>query len=126
MDVTAVPAFPFYYLVSLEDLPFSNVLKQGEVTFLMYFFNFGYLFKEIGYFGINDEPFARNYGEDYEMVLKISEKYRIGRVWDPIYDVVRHSGGTDHSIDQSTIDRNDEAKDFMREQAIQRRIKMNQ
>jgi hypothetical protein len=82
--------------------------------------------KEIGYFGINDEPFARNYGEDYEMVLKISEKYRIGRVWDPIYDVVRHSGGTDHSIDQSTIDRNDEAKDYMREQAIQRRIKMNQ
>ena len=84
------------------------------------------IIKEIGYFGINDEPFARNYGEDYEMVLKISEKYRIGRVWDPIYDVVRHSGGTDHSIDQNTIDRNDEAKDYMREQAILRRIKMNQ
>jgi glycosyltransferase involved in cell wall biosynthesis len=81
--------------------------------------------QEIGYFGINDEPFARNYGEDYEMVLKVSEKYRIGRVWDPIYDVVRHSGGTDHSIDQGTIDRNDEAKDYMRQQAIQRRIKLN-
>lgn len=81
--------------------------------------------KEIGYFGINDEPFARNYGEDYEMVLKISEKYRIGRVWDPIYDVVRHSGGTDHNIDQSTVDRNDEAKDYMREQAIIRRINAN-
>ena len=83
------------------------------------------IIKEIGYFGINDEPFARNYGEDYEMVLKISEKYRIGRVWDPIYDVVRHSGGTDHSIDQNTIDRNDEAKDYMRQQTILRRIKMN-
>ena len=81
--------------------------------------------RDIGYFGINDEPFARNYGEDYEMVLKISEKYRIGRVWDPIYDVVRHSGGTDHSIDQQTIDRNDEAKDYMREQAILRRQKLN-
>ena len=81
--------------------------------------------RDIGYFGINDEPFARNYGEDYEMVLKISEKYRIGRVWDPIYDVVRHSGGTDHSIDQQTIDRNDEAKDYMREQAIGRRQKLN-
>jgi glycosyltransferase involved in cell wall biosynthesis len=77
--------------------------------------------KDIGYFGINDEPFARNYGEDYEMVLKISEKHRIGRVWEPIYDVVRHSGGTDHSIDQATIDRNDEAKDFMRMEAISRR-----
>jgi glycosyltransferase involved in cell wall biosynthesis len=81
--------------------------------------------KDIGYFGINDEPFARNYGEDYEMVLKISEKHRIGRVWDPIYDVVRHSGGTDHSIDQVTIDRNDEAKDYMRKEAILRRQKLN-
>jgi glycosyltransferase involved in cell wall biosynthesis len=83
------------------------------------------IISEIGYFGINDEPFARNYGEDYEMVLKISERHRIGRVWEPIYDVVRHSGGTDHSIDQVTIDRNDEAKDYMRLQAIQRRKKIN-
>jgi glycosyltransferase involved in cell wall biosynthesis len=83
------------------------------------------IIKEMGYFAINDEPFARNYGEDYDMVLKISEKYRVGRVWEPIYDVVRHKGGTDHSIDQSTIDRNDEAKDFMRGQAIKRRIKLN-
>ena len=82
------------------------------------------LIKDIGYFGINDEPFARNYGEDYEMVLKISEKHRVGRVWDPIYDVVRHAGGTDHSIDQATIDRNDEAKDYMREESIKSRQKM--
>jgi len=60
------------------------------------------------------------------MVLKISEKYRIGRIWEPIYDVVRHSGGTDHNIDQITIDRNDEAKDYMRQQAIERRKKLNQ
>jgi glycosyltransferase involved in cell wall biosynthesis len=82
--------------------------------------------KEIGYFGVNDEPFARNYGEDYEMVLKICEKYRVGRIWDPIYEVVRHKGGTDHSIDKETIIRNDEAKDFMRFQALKRRKIMNQ
>jgi glycosyltransferase involved in cell wall biosynthesis len=82
--------------------------------------------KEIGYFGVNDEPFARNYGEDYEMVLKISEKHRVGRIWDPIYEVVRHKGGTDHSIDIETIIRNDEAKDFMRLEAINRRKKLNQ
>jgi len=82
--------------------------------------------KEIGYFGVNDEPFARNYGEDYEMVLKISEKYRVGRIWDPIYEVVRHQGGTDHSIDIETIMRNDEAKDFMRLEALNRRKLMNQ
>ena len=83
------------------------------------------LLKEIGYFGINDEPFARNYGEDYEMVLKISERYKVGRIWEPVYEVVRHKGGTDHSIDPVTVDRNDEAKDEMRRQAIERRQKMN-
>jgi len=82
--------------------------------------------KEIGYFGVNDEPFARNYGEDYEMVLKISEKHRVGRVWDPIYEVVRHKGGTDHSIDIETITRNDEAKDYMRSEALNRRKALNQ
>lgn len=80
--------------------------------------------KQIG-FSVNDESFARNYGEDYNMVLEMSERHRIGRVWDAIYEVVRHSGGTDHSIDQQTIDRNDEAKDYMRAQAIQRRIELN-
>ncbi len=78
------------------------------------------LIREMG-FSMNEEPYARNYGEDYGMVLRISERHRIGRVWDAIYEVVRHSGGTDHSIDQATIDRNDEAKDFMRLETIQRR-----
>jgi hypothetical protein len=82
--------------------------------------------KEIGYFAVNDEPFARNYGEDYEMVLKISEKHRVGRIWDPIYEVVRHKGGTDHSIDIETITRNDEAKDYMRLEALNRRKLLNQ
>ena len=82
------------------------------------------LIKQIG-FSVNDEPFARNYGEDYNMVLEVSERHKIGRIWDAIYEVVRHSGGTDHSIDQQTIDRNDEAKDYMRAQAIERRIQIN-
>ncbi|MBP7886019.1 MAG: glycosyltransferase [Candidatus Marinimicrobia bacterium] len=84
------------------------------------------IIREMGYFGMNDEPFACNYGEDYDLVLKISEQYRIGRVWQPIYEVVRHTGGTDHSIDQNTIDRNDEAKDYMRLKAVLRRRKINE
>ena len=83
------------------------------------------LIKDIGYFEMNENPFARNYGEDYDMVLRISEKYKIGRIYDPIYEVIRHSGGTDHSIDQTLIDRNDEAKDWMRKEAILRRQAMN-
>jgi flavin-binding protein dodecin len=55
----------------------------------------------------------------------VSERHRIGRVWKSIYKVIRHSGGTDHSIDQGTIDRNDDTKDSMRLAAIQRRIKIN-
>ena len=80
---------------------------------------------ELGWFGVNDEPSSRNYGEDYDLVLRISEHYTIGRVWEPIYEVIRHSGGTDHSIDQETIDRNDEAKDQMRLQALRRRRMIN-
>ncbi len=84
-----------------------------------------HIIKEMGYFGINDDAFARNYGEDYEMVNKIAEYYKIGRVYDPIYEVIRHSGGTDHAINQDVIDRNDEAKDDMRKEIILRRIKKN-
>ena len=81
--------------------------------------------KEVGWFGVNDTPCARNYGEDYDLVLRLSERYRIGRVWEPIYEVVRHAGGTDHSIDQGTIARNDDAKDEMRRAALERRQQSN-
>ena len=83
------------------------------------------LIKDIGYFEMNENPFTRNYGEDYDMVLRISEKYKIGRIYDTIYEVIRHSGCTDHSIDQDTIIRNDEAKDYMRKETILRRQAMN-
>ena len=84
------------------------------------------IIKDIGFFEMNETPYSRNYGEDYDMVMRISENYRIGRIYDPIYEVIRHSGGTDHAIDQVVIDRNDEAKDHMRLEAIQRRKKLNQ
>ncbi len=80
---------------------------------------------ELGWFGMNDAPYSRNYGEDYELVNKCAERYRIGRVWEPIYKVVRHAGGTDHMIDQVTIDVNDNAKDHMRLYALRRRQIIN-
>jgi len=83
------------------------------------------LIKEIGYFEMNEHPFAANYGEDYDMVLRISEKYKIGRIYEPIYEVIRHSGGSDHTIDEATTLRNDEAKDYMRKEAILRRQALN-
>ena len=83
------------------------------------------LIKDIGLFGMNEEPYSRNYAEDYELVTRISEHYQVGRIFEPIYDVIRHPGGTDHSIDQNTIDRNDETKDWIRKIALKRRIKLN-
>ncbi|MBC8186414.1 glycosyltransferase [candidate division KSB1 bacterium] len=80
---------------------------------------------QLGGFDMNDSDQCRNYGEDYDLVMRMSEQYKIGRVWQPIYDVIRHSGGTDHNIDQATIDRNDNAKDFMRLEAVGRRKKIN-
>jgi glycosyltransferase involved in cell wall biosynthesis len=80
----------------------------------------------VGWFGVNDSPQSRNYGEDYDLVLRMSERYTIGRVWDPIYEVIRHSGGTDHAIDQTTVDRNDNAKDAMRLEALERRRALNE
>lgn len=83
------------------------------------------LIKDIGWFEMNDGFYALNYGEDYDMVLRVSEHYKIGRIYDPIYEVIRHEGGTDHSISQSVINRNDEAKDRMRFNAILRRQNLN-
>ncbi len=83
------------------------------------------LARDLGYLDMNITPYARNYGEDYDFVLRMSEKHRVGRVWDPIYKVIRHSGGTDHSIDQATVDRNNNAKDHMRLEAIRRRQRIN-
>lgn len=84
-----------------------------------------HVIKEVGYFGMNDDAYSRNYGEDYEIVNKIAEYYKIGRVYDPVYEVIRHSGGTDHAINQDVIDQNDEAKDDMRKEIVLRRMKKN-
>lgn len=82
--------------------------------------------RDIGFLDMNTSPYARNYGEDYDFVSRMSEYHRIGRVWDPIYKVIRHGGGTDHNIDRATVDRNDNAKDEMRREAIYRRQILNE
>ena len=84
------------------------------------------LARDLGYLDMNTTPYARNYGEDYEFVSRMAEHHRIGRVWEPVYKVIRHGGGTDHNIDRATVDRNDNAKDEMRKEAIMRRQIMNE
>ncbi len=82
--------------------------------------------RDLGFLDMNTSAYARNYGEDYDFVTRMSEHHRIGRVWDPVYKVIRHGGGTDHNIDRSTVDRNNNAKDEMRRESIYRRQIMNE
>ncbi len=45
-----------------------------------------------------DESFG-SYGEDHDLVLRISEKYEIGLVPEVLYRCRRHAGNTEHVID---------------------------
>jgi glycosyltransferase involved in cell wall biosynthesis len=84
------------------------------------------LARDMGFLDMNTSPYARNYGEDYDFVTRMSEHHRIGRVWEPVYKVIRHGGGTDHNIDKYTVDLNNNAKDEMRKESIYRRQIMNE
>ncbi len=71
--------------------------------------------------GFNEEEFG-NYAEDYDMVLKVSEKYEIGRVHKVLYRYRRHQGNTDH---MQTSYHKLRTKTLARMVAIERRITQN-
>jgi hypothetical protein len=83
------------------------------------------LLKQAGWFGVGEGPGAANYGEDYDMILRLSESYRVVRLYEPLYEVTRHAGGTDHAVSRETVDQQNEAKDWFRYQAIRRRQSIN-
>ncbi|MCB2200958.1 glycosyltransferase family 2 protein [bacterium] len=71
--------------------------------------------------GFNDEDFP-NYGEDYDLVLKVGEKYNVDRVHSVCYRYRRHPGNTDalrRPIDKIR------AKTFARSEAVKRRRAIN-
>jgi len=71
--------------------------------------------------GFNDVDFP-NYGEDYDLVLKVGEKYAVDRVHKICYRYRRHPGNTDalrRPVDKIR------AKTFARTEAIRRRRKLN-
>lgn len=71
--------------------------------------------------GFNEVDFP-NYGEDYDLVLKVSEKYHIDRVHEVCYRYRRHPGNTDALRRPEDKIR---AKTFARSRAIERRRKLN-
>lgn len=64
------------------------------------------------------------YGEDYAMGLRISREYRIGRIYDVIYNCRRWSGNSDASLDIESENRNNEYKDRLRTWELQARMCM--
>lgn len=72
--------------------------------------------------GFNEVDFP-NYGEDYDLVLKVSEKYQVDRVHDVLYRYRRHPGNTDAlRLPKDKI----RAKTFARTCAVERRRKINE
>jgi len=55
-----------------------------------------------------------SYGEDYAVGLRITREYRLGRIYEVLYDCRRWSGNSDSSLSQEKINRNNEYKDMLR------------
>ena len=75
--------------------------------------------KELGGF---DEKVLGGYGEDYDLVLKVSERYEVGRVPKVLYRYRRHSGNTDALVENQ---RKIRAKSIARQNALHRRRELN-
>jgi len=74
-------------------------------------------------FGGFNEPDFPNYGEDYDLVLKVSEKYQVDRVHSVCYRYRRHPGNTDALRRPEDKIR---AKTFARLRAVERRRTLNE
>ena len=66
-----------------------------------------------------------SYGEDYAMGLAISGRYKIGRIYQPIYLCRRWEDNTDASLDVVRLNANNFYKDRIRTFELQSRIQRN-
>lgn len=55
-----------------------------------------------------------SYGEDYATMLRITREYRLGRIFDSLYDCRRWSGNSDAALSRDKINRNNLYKDRIR------------
>lgn len=55
-----------------------------------------------------------SYGEDYAAMLRICREYRIGRIYESLYDCRRWSGNSDAALSREKINRNNLYKDRIR------------
>lgn len=62
-----------------------------------------------------------SYGEDYAVGIAISRKYRIGRIYDPIYLCRRWEGNSDAALSPDRVASHNHYKDSLRTQEIRAR-----
>ncbi len=65
-----------------------------------------------------------SYGEDYAAMLRICREYRIGRIYESLYDCRRWSGNSDAALSREKINRNNLYKDRIRSIEIHARISL--
>ena len=65
------------------------------------------------------------YGEDYAVGLRISREYRIGRIYDVIYDCRRWEGNSDADLAIDKVNANNFYKDRIRTWELEARIALN-
>ena len=65
------------------------------------------------------------YGEDYAVALRISRDYRIGRIWDVLYNCRRWDGNSDAALSIEKTNANNLYKDRIRTWEVEARIKRN-
>ena len=66
-----------------------------------------------------------SYGEDYAVGLALSRRYRVGRIYDPIYLCRRWDGNTDAALSLEQSNKNDFYKDRIRTIEIMARQRIN-
>lgn len=65
------------------------------------------------------------YGEDYAVGLRISREYRIGRIYDVMYNCRRWEGNSDAALDVVSVNRNNFYKDRIRTWELRARKRLN-
>ena len=66
------------------------------------------------------------YGEDYAVGLRICRDYKIGRIFDVIYNCRRWEGNSDAALDIEKVNANNVYKDRLRTWELLARIRKNQ
>ena len=65
------------------------------------------------------------YGEDYAVALRISREYRIGRIYDVLYNCRRWDNNSDGNLPIEKVNANDHYKDWLRTVELRARILFN-